>query len=146
MESLIFRFTNKLAIMGFFADFKAFATKGNLVDVAIGFLMGTAFAKLVGSFTEGLVSPILGLITGGKDFSKMTWTLKGAQMNAQNNIISEAITFKYGSFLTATLDFIIVALVCYAFIKAVLRKDPNAVAAPTKSEQLLEEIRDSLKK
>jgi large conductance mechanosensitive channel len=132
--------------MGFFADFKAFATKGNLVDVAIGFLMGTAFSKLVGSFTEGLISPILGLITGGKDFSKLTYTLKGAQMDAQNNIIGEAITFKYGSFLTATLDFIIVALVCYAFIKAVLRKDPNAAAAPTKSETLLEEIRDSLKK
>jgi large conductance mechanosensitive channel len=132
--------------MGFFADFKAFATKGNLVDVAIGFLMGTAFSKLVGSFTEGLISPILGLITGGKDFSKLTYTLKGAQMDAQNNVIGEAITFKYGSFLTATLDFVIVALVCYAFIKAVLRKDPNAAAAPTKSETLLEEIRDSLKK
>jgi large conductance mechanosensitive channel len=132
--------------MGFLADFKAFATKGNLVDVAIGFLMGTAFSKLVGSFTEGLISPILGLITGGKDFSKMTWTLKGAQLDAQNNVIGEAITFKYGAFLTSTLDFIIVALVCYAFIKAVLRKDPNAAPAPTKSEQLLEEIRDSLKK
>ncbi|MBZ5858529.1 large conductance mechanosensitive channel protein MscL [Flavihumibacter profundi] len=132
--------------MGFLADFKAFATKGNLVDVAIGFLMGTAFSKLVGSFTEGLVSPILGILTGGKDFSKMTWTLKGAQLDASNNIVSEAITFKYGAFLTSTLDFIIVALVCYAFIKAVLRKDPNAVPPPTKSEQLLTEIRDSLKK
>lgn len=131
--------------MGFLQDFKAFATKGNLVDVAIGFLMGTAFSKLVGSFTEGLVSPILGLLTGGKDFSKMVWTLKGAQMDDKNNIIAEAITFKYGSFLTATLDFLIVALVCYLFIKAVLRKDPNAAAAPTKSEQLLTEIRDSLK-
>lgn len=132
--------------MGFLADFKAFATKGNLVDVAIGFLMGTAFSKLVGSFTEGLVSPILGLITGGKDFSKLSWTLKGAQLDAANNVVGEAITFKYGAFLTSILDFVIVALVCYAFIKAVLRKNPNAVAEPTKSEQLLEEIRDSLKK
>ncbi|GAO41735.1 large conductance mechanosensitive channel protein MscL [Flavihumibacter petaseus] len=132
--------------MGFLADFKAFATKGNLVDVAIGFLMGTAFTKLVGSFTEGLVAPILGLLTGGKDFSKLSWTLKGAQLDANNNVTSEAITFKYGAFLTSTLDFIIVALVCYLFIKAVLRKDPNAKAGPTPTEQLLTEIRDELRK
>lgn len=132
--------------MGFFSDFKAFATKGNLVDVAIGFLMGTAFTKLVGSFTEGLIAPILGLLTGGKDFSKMSVTLKGAQLDASNNVLSEPITFKYGSFLTSTLDFIIVAMVCYLFIKAILRKDPNAAAAPTKTEQLLAEIRDELKK
>ena len=132
--------------MGFLQDFKAFATKGNLVDVAIGFLMGSAFAKLVGNFTEGLVSPILGFITGGKDFSKMAWVLKEAQLDGNNKVIAEAITFKYGAFLTATLDFIIVALVCYLFIKAVLRKDPNAAPAITKSEKLLEEIRDSLKK
>ena len=132
--------------MGFLADFKAFATKGNLVDVAIGFLMGTAFTKLVGSFTEGLISPILGLITGGKDFSKMAWTIKPAVVDAGNKVVSEAITFKYGAFLTSMLDFLIVALVCYLFIKAILRKDPTAKPGPTKTEELLAEIRDELKK
>ncbi|MFT4022553.1 MAG: large conductance mechanosensitive channel protein MscL [Flavihumibacter sp.] len=132
--------------MGFFSDFKAFATKGNLVDVAIGFLMGTAFTKLVGSFTEGLVSPILGLLTGGKDFSKLEYTLKAAQLDANNTVVAEPITFKYGLFLTNVLDFIIVALVCYLFIKSVLRKDPNAAPAPTPTETLLAEIRDELKK
>jgi large conductance mechanosensitive channel len=131
--------------MGFLSDFKAFATKGNLVDVAIGFLMGTAFTKLVGSFTEGLVSPILGLLTGGKDFSKLSYTLKAPQLDANNNVVGEAVTFKYGAFLTSTLDFLIVAMVCYLFIKAVLRKDPNAKAGPTKTEELLAEIRDELK-
>ncbi len=132
--------------MGFLADFKAFATKGNLVDVAIGFLMGTAFTKLVGSFTEGLIAPILGLLTGGKDFSKLTLTLRDVQLDANNNVIAEAVTFKYGAFLTATIDFLIVALVCYFFIKAILRKDPNAKAAPSKTEELLAEIRDELRK
>ncbi|ULQ55032.1 large conductance mechanosensitive channel protein MscL [Flavihumibacter rivuli] len=132
--------------MGFLSDFKAFATKGNLVDVAIGFLMGSAFTKLVNSFTEGLVSPILGLLTGGKDFSKMTITIKAAELDANNNVVGEAITFKYGAFLTSTLDFLIVALVCYLFLKAVLRKDPNAKPAPTATETLLAEIRDELKK
>lgn len=132
--------------MAFLSDFKAFATKGNLVDVAIGFLMGTAFTKLVGSFTEGLVAPILGLLTGGKDFSKLTYTLKGAELDANNAVVAEAITFKYGLFLTNVLDFVIVALVCYLFIKAVLRKDPNAAPAPSATETLLAEIRDELKK
>ncbi len=132
--------------MGFLSDFKAFATKGNLVDVAIGFLMGTAFTKLVGSFTEGLIAPILGLLTGGKDFSKMEYTLKGAELDASNKVVSEAITFKYGLFFTSVLDFLIVALVCYLFLKAVLRKDPNAAPAPTATEALLAEIRDELKK
>ncbi|MBU7576827.1 MAG: large conductance mechanosensitive channel protein MscL [Flavihumibacter sp.] len=135
--------------MGFFSDFKAFATKGNLVDVAIGFLMGTAFTKLVGSFTEGLIAPILGLITGGKDFSKMTLTIKEAQLDANNAVIAEAITFKYGAFLTSLLDFIIVAFVCYVFIKAILRRPPvppAPPAGPTPTESLLMEIRDELKK
>lgn len=131
--------------MAFLSDFKAFATKGNLVDVAIGFLMGTAFTKLVGSFTEGLVAPILGLLTGGKDFSKLEYTLKGAELDANNAVVAEAITFKYGLFLTNVLDFVIVALVCYLFIKAVLRKDPNATPAPSATEKLLAEIRDELK-
>jgi large conductance mechanosensitive channel len=133
--------------MGFFSDFKAFATKGNLVDVAIGFLMGTAFTKLVGSFTEGLIAPVLGLITGGKDFSKMEWTLRQAVVDANNEVVSEAVTFKYGSFLTSLLDFIIVAFVCYVFIKAILRRPPvPAPAGPTPTEQLLTEIRDELRK
>ncbi|KYP15552.1 large conductance mechanosensitive channel protein MscL [Flavihumibacter sp. CACIAM 22H1] len=136
--------------MGFFSDFKAFATKGNLVDVAIGFLMGTAFTKLVGSFTSGLIAPILGLITGGKDFSKMALTIKKAELDANNVVVSEAITFKYGEFLTATLDFLIVAFVCYVFIKAILRRPPvpeaPPPAGPTPTETLLTEIRDELRK
>ncbi len=133
--------------MGFFSDFKAFATKGNLVDVAIGFLMGTAFTKLVGSFTEGLIAPILGLITGGKDFSKMEWTIKDAVLDANNAVVSEPITFKYGAFFTSLLDFLIVAFVCYVFIKAILRRPAvPPPSGPTPTEKLLAEIRDELKK
>ncbi|MBC6493183.1 large conductance mechanosensitive channel protein MscL [Flavihumibacter stibioxidans] len=132
--------------MGFLSDFKAFATKGSLVDVAIGFLMGTAFSKLVGSFTTGLVSPILGLLTGGKDFSHMQWVVKEAEKDASGAVVREAVAFQYGLFLTSVLDFMIIAFVCYLFIKAVLRKDPNAAAGPSAQEVLLTEIRDELRK
>ena len=132
--------------MGFLSDFKAFATKGSLVDVAIGFLMGTAFSKLVGSFTTGLVSPILGLLTGGQDFSAMQWVVKEAEKDATGAVVKEAVSFQYGLFFTSVLDFLIIAFICYLFIKAVLRKDPNAAAGPSAQEVLLTEIRDELRK
>ena len=132
--------------MGFLSDFKAFATKGSLVDVAIGFLMGTAFSKLVGSFTTGLVSPILGLLTGGQDFSAMQWVVKEAEKDASGAVVKEAVSFQYGLFFTSVLDFLIIAFICYLFIKAVLRKDPNAAAGPSAQEVLLTEIRDELRK
>ncbi len=132
--------------MGFLADFKAFATKGNLVDVAIGFLMGTAFTKLVGSFTTGLVSPILGILTGGQDLSKMKYTIREPELDGAGNVVREGVAFQYGLFFTSILDFLIVAFVCYLFIKAVLRKDPNAAAGPSSTDVLLTEIRDELRK
>lgn len=132
--------------MGFLSDFKAFATKGSLVDVAIGFLMGTAFSKLVGNFTTGLVSPILGLLTGGQDFSAMQWVVKEAEKDATGAVVKEAVSFQYGLFFTSVLDFLIIAFICYLFIKAVLRKDPNAAAGPSAQEVLLTEIRDELRK
>src|SRR5262245_38558656 len=102
--------------MGFFADFKAFATKGNLIDVAIGFLMGTAFTKLVGSFTSGLVAPILGLLTGGQDFNSMELVVRDPVLDAAGKVVKEGVTFKYGSFITSFIDFLIIVLVCFVFI------------------------------
>jgi large conductance mechanosensitive channel len=119
--------------MAFLKDFKTFATKGNLVDVAIAFLIGSAFGKLISSFTDGLISPILGLLTGGVDFKAMSFKIGEAD-------------FKWGAFLNEVISFLIVAFVCYLFIKAVLKRDPNAAVPLSPTEKLLMEIRDSLKK
>ncbi len=132
--------------MGFIKDFKTFAMKGNLADLAIGVVIGAAFGKVISAFVDGLVMPLVGIITGGVDFSKMAYELSPAQLDAAGKVVKEANTFKYGAFITAVIDFLIVALVCYLVIKNLMKKDPNAAPAPTATESLLTEIRDSLKK
>jgi large conductance mechanosensitive channel len=139
-------------------EFKEFAMRGNLVDMAIAFVMGGAFGKVVTSFVEGLVMPLAGLLTSGKDFTKMVWTIKdGAKqvIDDAGNVTTEAIepvVVKYGEFLTVILDFVIVAFVMFLVIKLInkLKKKqeeaPAAPAAPSNQEVLLSEIRDLLKK
>ena len=139
-------------------EFKDFALRGNLVDMAIAFVMGGAFGKVVTSFVEGLVMPLVGLLTSGKDFTKMVWTIKdGAKqvIDDAGNVTTEAIepvVVKYGEFLTVILDFVIVAFVMFLVIKLInkLKKKqeeaPAAPAAPSNQEVLLSEIRDLLKK
>jgi large conductance mechanosensitive channel len=139
-------------------EFKEFALRGNLVDMAIAFVMGGAFGKVVTSFVEGLVMPLVGLLTSGKDFTKMVWTIKaGAKqvIDDAGNVTTEAIepvVVKYGEFLTVILDFVIVACVMFLVIKLInkLKKKqeeaPAAPAAPSNQEVLLSEIRDLLKK
>jgi large conductance mechanosensitive channel len=132
--------------MGFWSDFKAFAMKGSLVDVAIAFVMGAAFNKVISGFTEGLISPIVGLLTGGQNFTKMKWVLRAPELDAAGKVLKEGVVFQYGLFITNIIDFFIVAFVCYLILKKIMKKDPNAAPAPTKTEELLMEIRDSLKK
>ncbi|MEO6232445.1 MAG: large-conductance mechanosensitive channel protein MscL [Ferruginibacter sp.] len=134
--------------MGFIKEFKDFAMKGNLVDIAVAFVMGGAFGKVVTSFTEGIVSPLIGMV-GGTDFSKNMWVLKEAVTDASGKVTKEAVTVKYGDFLTAIINFIIVAFVMFLVIKGINRmkkKEEAAPAAPSSTDQLLMEIRDSLKK
>jgi large conductance mechanosensitive channel len=134
--------------MGFVKEFKDFAMKGNLVDIAVAFVMGGAFGKVVTSFTEGIVAPLIGML-GGADLSKNMVVLKDAVTDASGKVITEAVTIKYGAFLTAVIDFIIVAFVMFLIIKAInsmKRKEVPPPAALTTSEQLLMEIRDELKK
>ena len=106
--------------MGFIREFKDFAMKGNLVDIAVAFVMGAAFAKVVTSFTEGIVSPLIGLL-GGADLSKKMYVIKEAVTDASGKIITEAIAIKWGDFLTAIINFIIVAFVMFMIIKALNR-------------------------
>jgi large conductance mechanosensitive channel len=134
--------------MGFIKEFKDFAMKGNLVDIAVAFVMGGAFGSVITSFTEGVVSPLIGMI-GGADFSKNMFILKDAITDASGKITSEAVAVKYGDFLTAVINFIIVAFIMFVIIKAInsmKKKEEEAPAEPSSTDKLLIEIRDALKK
>jgi large conductance mechanosensitive channel len=134
--------------MGFIKEFKDFAMKGNLVDIAVAFVMGGAFGSVITSFTEGVVSPLIGMI-GGADFSKNMFILKDAITDASGKITSEAVAVKYGDFLTAVINFIIVAFIMFVIIKAInsmKKKEEETPAEPSSTDKLLIEIRDALKK
>ena len=136
--------------MGFIREFKDFAMKGNLVDIAVAFVMGAAFAKVVTSFTEGIVSPLIGLM-GGADLSKKMYVIKDAVKDASGKVITEAVAIKWGDFITSIINFIIVAFVMFLIIKAInkikaKREVAAAAAPPSSTDLLLMEIRDSLKK
>lgn len=142
-------------MMSMLKEFKDFAMKGNLVDIAVAFVLGGAFGKVVTSFTEGLVSPLIGLLTG-KDLSKNMLILKSGVAEVKDqagNIITAAqaeVSLKWGAFITTVIDFIIVAFVMFLLIKAInslKKKETPAEPAPTPEDIiLLREIRDSLKK
>ena len=122
--------------------------KGNLVDIAVAFVMGGAFGKVVTSFTEGIVAPLIGLI-GGADLSGNMLLLKAAVVDSAGKVLAEAVYLKWGDFVTAIINFIIVAFVMFLIIKAInkLKKEaPPAPAEPSTTDQLLTEIRDALKK
>lgn len=133
-------------------EFKEFALKGNLVDIAVGFVMGAAFGKVSTAFTQGIVSPIVGLFTGGVDFSEMKYILKAAMTNDAGEVVNPEVAILYGDFIMAVIDFIIVAFVMFLVIRAInnakKKKEaaPAAPPAPSKEEVLLTEIRDLLKK
>jgi len=114
--------------MGFIREFKDFAMKGNLVDIGVAFVMGAAFAKVVTSFTEGIVSPLIGLM-GGADLSKKMYVIKDAVTDASGKIITEAVAIKWGDFIIALINFIIVAFVMFLIIKALnrMKKKEEAV-------------------
>lgn len=134
--------------MGFIKEFKDFAMQGSLVDIAVAFVMGGAFGKVVSSFTDGIVSPLIGMI-GGADLSKNMFELKAAVLDASGKVVTEAVALKWGDFLTAVINFIIVAFVMFLVIKAInkmKKKQEAAPAGPSSTDALLMEIRDSLKK
>ncbi|MBR9854821.1 MAG: large-conductance mechanosensitive channel protein MscL [Algicola sp.] len=135
--------------MGFLKEFKDFAMKGNLVDIAVGFVMGAAFKEVVSSFTGGIVSPLIGLLFKS-DFNDLKYVITQGTPNDAGEIVGE-IAVLYGSFLTNVIDFIIVAFVMFLIVKGVnkmKRKEepaPEPPKGPTQ-EELLAEIRDLLKK
>jgi large conductance mechanosensitive channel len=131
--------------MSFAQEFREFAVKGNVVDMAVGIIIGAAFGKIVSSFVADVVTPPLGYLIGGVDFSKLAITLPALQDG------KEAVTVKYGAFLQTTFDFVIVALAIFMMVKLInrlKRKEevaPSAPPPPSKEQLLLEEIRDLLR-
>lgn len=135
--------------MGMLKEFKEFAMKGNLIDIAVAFVMGAAFNKVVSAFTGGIVSPLVGLIFKS-DFKDLKWTIKEGMTNASGTIAGE-VSVMYGDFITNLIDFIIVAFVMFMIVKGVnstKKKEAPAPAAPKSpsQEELLAEIRDLLAK
>ena len=130
-------------------EFKEFAMKGNLLDIAIGFVMGAAFKAVVTSFTGGIVSPLIGMVVK-TDFKDLKWVIKDGVANAEG-VIEGEVAVLYGDFLTNVLDFILVAFVMFLIVKTVnqlKRKEEEAAPAPSgpSQEELLIEIRDILAK
>ncbi|MGN7743143.1 large-conductance mechanosensitive channel protein MscL [Pseudomonas sp. 22526] len=128
--------------MGVLSEFKAFAVKGNVVDMAVGIIIGAAFGKIVSSFVGDVVMPPIGLLIGGVDFSDLAITLKDAVGE------TPAVVLAYGKFIQSLIDFIIVAFAIFMGVKVInrlKREEAVAPAVPTKEETLLGEIRDLLK-
>ena len=130
-------------------EFRAFAMRGNVVDLAGGVVIGAAFGKIVTSLVDDIIMPLLALVLGGVDFSNLAWTIKDETVTASGRVIGEAVKVEYGAFIQTTLDFIIVAFAIFLAIKVMnrlhLRKDKKEEPATlTKQEQLLTEIRDGL--
>ncbi len=136
--------------MSLVSEFREFAIKGNVVDLAVGVIIGAAFNSIVKSLVDQVVMPPIGLITGGIDFSKLEWVLRPE--NPATEAV-EKVSIQYGAFLNTVIQFAIVAFVVFMLVKGInqLRRQnaadpaPEAPAAPTPTELLLTEIRDELK-
>ena len=129
--------------MSIVSEFRDFAVKGNVVDMAVGVIIGAAFGKIVSSLVGDVVMPPLGVVIGGVDFSDLAVTLKGSADSAG------AVTLRYGKFIQAIIDFTIIAIAIFLMIKLINRmkrkEEAAPTAPPTKQEQLLTEIRDLLR-
>ena len=129
--------------MSILTEFKEFAMKGNVVDIAVGVIIGGAFGKIVSSFVEDVIMPPIGLLLGGVDFKTLAFVLKAAEGK------STAVMLSYGKFIQTVVDFTIIAFVIFMAIKAMntLKRKAEAAPppAPTKQEVLLTEIRDALR-
>lgn len=137
--------------MGFVKEFKEFAMRGNVLDMAVGIVIGGAFGKIVSSFVADLMTPLLGVLIGGVNFSDLKIVLKQAVMQGEE-VISPEVAFSYGNFIQVVFDFLIIALAIFILLKAVnkfkkKKEEASEVpAAPPADVQLLTEIRDLLKK
>lgn len=136
--------------MRMFGEFKKFAMRGNVMDLAVGVIIGAAFGKIVDSLVKDIIMPVLGALSGGLDFSNYFIPLAGQEAATLEEARQAGAVLAYGSFLTITLNFLILAFVVFLLVKQVNRlraeAPPPPAAAPPEDVLLLREIRDSLKK
>ena len=133
--------------MGMISEFKEFIAKGNVVDLAVGVVIGAAFGKIVTALVDGIVMPAIGAMTGGVSVSDWKHVLTPAQIGADGKEIAAEVAIRYGAFIQTVIDFILIAFVIFLFIKAYNRmRKPAEEAAPAEEVLLLREIRDELKK
>ena len=131
--------------MGIFSEFREFIARGNVIDLAVGVIIGASFNKIVDSLVNQVVMPPIGLAMGGLDFSKLQWVLRP---DDPATAVNDLVAIQYGAFINTLIQFLIVAWVIFLLVKGVntlRRKQEEAPAAPTPSEALLTEIRDLLK-
>ena len=140
---------------GFFAEFKKFIARGNVLDMAIGVVIGGAFGKITTSIVNDIIMPLVSMLTGGINFSSWKWVLKQAVLDAQGAVVSEEVAVNFGNTIAVILDFIIIAFAVFCMVKALnnlhRKKEEEAPAEepappePSAEEKLLMEIRDLLK-
>lgn len=136
--------------MGLLKDFKDFAMRGNVMDMAVGVIIGGAFGKIVSSLVNDIIMPPIGVLLGNVDFKDLSVTLKEAVVE-EGQVVAQAVTWNYGMFIQNVVDFLIIALVVFAAVRVMNRfkkaPEPAPVAPPEPSneEKLLSEIRDLLR-
>ena len=140
----------------FLNEFKAFAMRGNVVDLAVGVIIGGAFGKITTSLVNDIIMPAFSILLGGINFSDWKWVLKEAVYDDAGAVVTDAISVNYGAFLATVLDFFILAFVIFCMVKALntlhdrmvkraQEEAPPPPPAPSREEKLLEEIRDLLR-
>lgn len=139
----------------FLNEFKAFAMRGNVIDLAVGVVIGGAFGKITTSLVNDIIMPLISMLTGGIDFTAWKWVLKEAVLDAEGAELAPAISVNYGNLISVILDFIIIALAIFCVVKAINKaraltekqeeEAPAAPPEPSAEEKLLTEIRDLLK-
>ena len=140
--------------MSFVKEFKEFAMRGNVIDMAVGVVIGAAFGKIISSLVDDIIMPLVGVATGGMNFTDYKWVIQQAVVDgATQEVLKPEVTMNWGSWIQTIVDFLIVAFCIFLAIKAInqlkRKKDeepaPETPAEPTKEEVLLTEIRDLLK-
>ena len=138
--------------MGMISEFKEFAMKGNVVDLAVGVIIGAAFGKIVSSLVDGVIMPVVGNLVGGVNFRDLAYVMKDAVIGPDGKEVAAAVAIQYGAFLQTVIDFAIIAFVLFVVIKVMNRlKKAEAAAPPAPAEtpeevRLLREIRDAIRK
>jgi large conductance mechanosensitive channel len=137
-------------LMSFVGEFKTFAMRGNVVDLAVGVVIGAAFGRIVTALVDGIIMPVIGLLVGGVHFGDLALRLKAAEVAADGSIVTPAVLFEYGAFLQTLFDFFIIALAIFLLVRLMNRmrrkeeEKPAPVAELSTEARLLAEIRDAL--